>query len=750
MTEDEKTALLDDIDEGLEQLGPSRPNAARVTRAKTIFRKVRVACQNIPISPATADGGTVTPPPTPGPETPPIDPAPPETPPSGGGGGGSTSPPTTTTVTTTYTSQGDFVGTQGYRGWTYLDGNLEETLTYDATRQLWTGPQLYQFIWNTGCHSGPTVGVVRRFTSPSAGTYSITGSILFYDQGLNGTSALPVTIKKNGATIYGPQSVAAGDFTGYAIANLTGSIAIDDTLDFIVGPPSGPGTAHDNLNSVFSIAITTTTTTGGGSTTQTTLPFTLNGTAPEEGTYTLTANKPSNADGCTIAITGVNLAASYGRCYVNGSSNSVAVWATAPGNAGISATVSLSIPVAYMVNGSNTLRFTHDSGAGYTITAIGTPVFTTPVTPTPPATQTSLPFVLTGSILPEDALLTVSLSKPSNANGATMTVTGVNLTGEMGAYYINGQLASVIWADTPANAGVSASVVRTPNVSLFQNGNNTIRFTHTSGSGYTITAVSVNFTVPAPSDPPPVPPPGTGTWPQLPSDATVFLNHSCSTILAPGMTGGVGGNGGLRSDSTAPLSPPQCIMTRLEVGTQSGGAQLEYYLPAGNSYRELYCGIYWRTNPQWTGRATNDKMFFLRGNNSNGYFGLLNGITKGGGNPRFFFGHNSGNVDNSHIMSLDLGLEGRSNVSSSEIIPGQWTRIEVQLRTSTTLISRDGIVRWWVNGVLCGNYTTLNYGTAATGLNNFVWTETWDGSGTPVHPVPLEHWIDHIIVAGKN
>lgn len=742
MNEQDKTALLDQIDAGLAQLGPSRPSADRVTRAKTIFKGVRVACQNILISPVTDSGGSVTPP-TPGPETPPIDPAPPETPPSGGGGGGSTSPPTTTTVTTTYTSNGDFVGTQGYRGWTYLDGNLADTLTYDSSRQLWTGPQLYQFIWVDGCHSGPTVGVVRRFTAPSSGTYSITGSIKFFNDPIGGTSALPVTIKKNSTTIYGPQTVADNDIVGYAISGITGSVAVGDTLDFYVGPPSGPGTAHENFNATFSIALTTTTTTGSGSSTQTTLPFLLNGTAPEEGTYTLTANKPSNADGCTIQITGVNLAASYGRCYFNGSTNSVALWATAPGNAGISATVSLAVPVAYMVNGSNTLRFTHDSGSGYTITAIGTPSFTTPVTPTPPATQTSLPFDLRGAILPEDAILTVSLSKPSNANGATMTITGVNLTGTMGSYYINGTLASAIWETVPANAGVSATVTRTPDVNLFQNGNNAIRFTHTSGSGYTVSSVNVSFSTPSPGTDPGPPAGNNGTFQNEPAGLTTRLNHNFDVKVGPNMADPYGG-GSIQQDSTAPLSPSNCLRTRLEAGALTGGTQLEWNSPS--LMTQMFVGKYWRTNAGFQGRTVGNKMFFMKGPNTNGVF-LFNNASLNNGTGQMIFAHNTQFLDNSHIWADQYGATGYPNENTGTVLRvGVWTKLEAYIKCSTTATSRDGIVRWWINGVRVGNYTTVNYPGP---LNLWMWTETWDGSpGFTFATVPWEHWIDHVYVSG--
>lgn len=745
MQADAKEALLDDIDEALDTLGPSRPSAPKVTRARTLLRGIKVACQNIAISPVT-DSGTPSTPPTPGPETPPIEPAPPETPPSGGGGGGSTSPPTTTTITTTYTSQGDFTGSQGYRGWYYLSED-ETELTYSAGQQLWSGAELYQGIWSSGQHPGGTNGAMRRWVAQATGTYSITGTT--YDADTSGAgNGVTVLINQGGTALY-TRAITDGDATPTAFS-LSGSCTAGDEFDFIVKSPGN--VSFDSTAVSVSIALTTTTTSGGGSSTQTTLPFTLNGTAPEEGTYTITANKPSNADGCTIAITGVNLAASYGRVYFNGSSNSLAIWETNPSNAGVSATVNLAVPVAYMTNGSNTLRFTHDSGTGYTITAIGAPSFTTPSTPTPPATQTSLPFDLRGVILPEDAILTVSLSKPSNANAATMTVTGVNLTGTAGSYYINGTLSGSIWSTVPANAGVSATVTLSPDVTLFVNGSNTIRFTHASGTGYTVSSVSVSFSTPSPGTDPGPPAGNNGAFLNEPSGMTTLLNHSFNVAVGPNMFDDYNSTQ-IVSDPTAPLSPPNVAMHRLNAFAREGGGQLRYLSPT--LYRDIFTGMYWRTNQQFQGRAVQgNKIFFVRGPYMNGVFALLGGPNQGQANFRIAFSHNTSALNNSHIMGGDaIGNIAECNVGNGTILMGVWCRIEVHIRCSTSRTARDGFIRWWLNGVLVGSYDQFNYsGPNGEGANEWMLNQTWDGSpdlGT-INTVDWDHYVDHVYVSGKN
>ena len=50
------------------------------------------------------------------------------------------------------------------------------------------------------------------------------------------------------------------------------------------------------------------------------------------------------------------------------------------------------------------------------------------------------------------------------------------------------------------------------------------------------------------------------------------------------------------------------------------------------------------------------------------------------------------------------------NVAATPINPGEWHRIEFYYRWETTPgVSGDGIIRWWVDGRLNGNYTAIHY-----------------------------------------
>ena len=252
-------------------------------------------------------------------------------------------------------------------------------------------------------------------------------------------------------------------------------------------------------------------------------------------------------------------------------------------------------------------------------------------------------------------------------------------------------------------------------------------------------------------------------WPNQPSTTTTLFdcgfNHptcngalqdpynSSNTLASPPSAGTLN----VVTDLSAPISPPSVLRSSIFAGNNFGGTDLSYVTPGGQTFREMYVGHKWRTNPEFFGRQVANKLFFVRGPASNGFFGMMGG--PGGGNaagsPSFIaFGHNSGNVDNSHVCGGG-GFTCFPNVGTGQVIPaGAWFTLEACLKSSTTNTSRDGIVKWWVNGQLSGHYTNLNL--ASLGLNTWVWSETWDGTVNPVPAQDWHHYIDHVRVAGGN
>mgnify|MGYP001611775359 FL=1 len=239
-----------------------------------------------------------------------------------------------------------------------------------------------------------------------------------------------------------------------------------------------------------------------------------------------------------------------------------------------------------------------------------------------------------------------------------------------------------------------------------------------------------------------------GVWTNEPAGAAVVLD--CSFSSTPSACGilDVYSSAIRDSDGSAPVSPSGVVRSTIYPGNQAGGSQLNWV--ASQVSNEMYVGKMWRTNSAFEGRTTANKTFFVRGPGMNGFFGL--GGSPGSTSWPIYFGHNTASLDNSHTCAFDLGLVCNPNVGNVQAVRGQWTKLEAYFKKSTTATSRDGIVRWWVNGVMVGNYTNMNY--APNGLNEWVWSETWDGTVTNTVPsTEWSHYIDHLhisIPGGSN
>lgn len=247
--------------------------------------------------------------------------------------------------------------------------------------------------------------------------------------------------------------------------------------------------------------------------------------------------------------------------------------------------------------------------------------------------------------------------------------------------------------------------------------------------------------------------PASGSWANAPAGGALLHDVNFSNLNG---LFDVYGTTILTTDATAPFSPSGVGLARLEARALYGGNQLEYASPV--LYREMYFGLYWRTNPQFQGRISGNKLFFLRGPGTNGVFYMVGGPNMGQSSFRLIWSHNSAHLDNSHIMGSDLGLGAEPNVGNGTLVPGVWYKIECHIRASTTTTSRDGFIRWWLNGVLIGSYNQFNYAglnSSASNpgtMNQWLMTQTWDGSGDmgTSNTVPWEHYIDHLRLVGRN
>jgi hypothetical protein len=252
-----------------------------------------------------------------------------------------------------------------------------------------------------------------------------------------------------------------------------------------------------------------------------------------------------------------------------------------------------------------------------------------------------------------------------------------------------------------------------------------------------------------------------GTGPNEPAGATQMMDCSFDDPVCGGGLWDVYSSANI-ANVDGPISPSGAMDAALYPcggGACSGGVELIWppNQAAARPLKELYVSFWWRTNPQFQGNVVGgNKLFFMRANNfvfdgtrTNGTF-LMSGPPNSS-SYSIIFSHNTGTLDNSHTCAKDLGLICYPNVSTTPIIPGQWYNIEAYVKASSCETCRDGIVRWWVNGELNGDYTDMNYGTGI--VNEFVWGNTWDGypNGNGCCPTTeWHHYVDHLYISAPD
>ena len=234
---------------------------------------------------------------------------------------------------------------------------------------------------------------------------------------------------------------------------------------------------------------------------------------------------------------------------------------------------------------------------------------------------------------------------------------------------------------------------------------------------------------------------GSASWPNEPSNAGTIVDVPFNSLPSGGMYSAYN-NYAIVGDSTAPLSPSNVIQFTRPPG-QTGGDQVFTALP---NMREVYLGFWWKPSNPFDGWLNNsNKLIFLKSP-------VLDNIVENmygprGGNRQLAFILQL-TTDNCHLPTGFGDCPGTyvllPNASSGITSLGQWHRIEVYVKHSTTRTSRDGILRWWVDGVLAGNFTTVNFQIEPWNEMHIV--QAWD-SPDPTQTSTDRHWFDHLRIS---
>ena len=334
------------------------------------------------------------------------------------------------------------------------------------------------------------------------------------------------------------------------------------------------------------------------------------------------------------------------------------------------------------------------------------------------------------------AVASVSVSLDANAllvgamTQATATLrdaNGVELTGRV-----------VAWStDNPSVATVSGSGL----VSAIGAGTAHIAAASEGQSG------SATLTVTTTPPPPPGSAEPTGMTPitERPFNAAVEDNWLLPSWAQPYFT--------VVSDATAPKSPANVARVRYPAGWTGGDSPALEERDLAGSATTLYVSMWMKLSSNWVGHPTGtNKVIHLWINGINRVFAFADGSGSNILTPRIGLQQIAAPYDNG-FGQVATGVDLRPNVAGQtgvQVIRGRWHRWEIVLVGNTPGTS-NGSVSWWLDGVLVGRYTGIQY-VGAGGSNTWdiiKFDPTWGGLGGTI-PAEQYLYMDHLYISGKR
>jgi hypothetical protein len=172
------------------------------------------------------------------------------------------------------------------------------------------------------------------------------------------------------------------------------------------------------------------------------------------------------------------------------------------------------------------------------------------------------------------------------------------------------------------------------------------------------------------------------------------------------------------TDATTPRGPSGLLQFTYAVGFPPGYEPgVVFYNPA-TPVRETYFGFWWMPSNPWQSHPSGvNKIAFLFQRAS------------GAGPICIIMFHDGTNYTIQVVPEFASDTRRLPpNMTATPVVLGAWHRIEWYVRHSTSATSRDGVTKWWLDGVLQGVYSDLQM-PPDVGFIEYQLAPTWGGLG---------------------
>jgi hypothetical protein len=206
--------------------------------------------------------------------------------------------------------------------------------------------------------------------------------------------------------------------------------------------------------------------------------------------------------------------------------------------------------------------------------------------------------------------------------------------------------------------------------------------------------------------------PATGPWPNEPSILKLRADQPWDQL--GGLWQLLWGVAHIVDDPSAPGSPPGVLQIDFPIGFVGGAAPgtEAFDFPAS---REVYIGTWWMASDPWQGHVSNsNKIQYLFTPDSGSMAMIMYGPPSGPFELRVF--------PDWHGAWLT------PNVANVPVTLGEWHQIEWLVAYGPTNDPPSGIVRWWLDGVLLGDYANVRLSSEP--LIQYKLAPVWGGAET--------------------
>lgn len=245
-----------------------------------------------------------------------------------------------------------------------------------------------------------------------------------------------------------------------------------------------------------------------------------------------------------------------------------------------------------------------------------------------------------------------------------------------------------------------------------------------------------------------------GSFPNQPASHTVKTDWGFPSLAGSGWVDAYNGNSLITLvSSDGPVSAPGALQCRFPVGHQGGYGvgNINYQFSPGAI--EMYVGMYIKIQSPFQNHANMNKLYYIHSQFQSQHPFFLGVVGQGSTLRLDIVAQGDSTLDNRHLNGATgffpfLGT-GTLFASTTNFPVGSWVRVEVLVRESTTVSSRNGICRWWVNGQLTGNFTNLNTKQFG-GFMGVIVNPVFGGGAESTKTQEDKIFFDHCRITGGN